>query len=358
MWHPLPDTMPAHHILSYARTLEGGGVERAMLRLARGWLADGRRVTLVCGSATGPLAAEIPAGIDLIDLGDPRWRTLLALPGIVAAVRPDAIFCPGNYYTVHALWLRARLGRRCPPILAKLSNSPQRGDHGWLADRIHRIWLALHGRFLDRLVAMTPASAAQAAALYGMAGRIDVIPNPPAMPLPGARAVDLPLGRVILGVGRLREQKRWDRLVTALTRLPADVSLVILGDGPMRGAIAAQAAAEGVADRVHLPGHVADPLATMPHAAVLALVSDYEGVPGVLREALSVGTPVVTTRSSVAIDEIVGDASLGSVVAADDGDALVAALSYWLGAPRPAPVAPPGADAAACYLRLFDSLVV
>ncbi|MBB4154987.1 glycosyltransferase involved in cell wall biosynthesis [Sphingomonas jinjuensis] len=349
--------MPAEHILIYARTLEGGGVERAMLRLARGWRAAGRRVTLVTGAATGPLVAEIPPGITLIDRGDPRWRSLLALPAIVDEVRPDVIFCPGNYYTVHALWLRARLGRRCPPIVAKLSNSPQRGDHGWLFDRVHRRWLSLHRRFLDRLVAMTPASAAQAEALYDMAGRIDVIANPPALPIAGARPVPLPPGRIVLGVGRLREQKRWDRLVATLPRLPSDVSLVILGEGPLRPALEAQAAALGVADRLHLPGHVADPLATMPHVAVLALVSDYEGVPGVLREALSVGTPVVTTRSSVAIDEIVTTPTLGTIVAADDTDALADALRHWLTAPRPAPVPPPGADAAVRYLGVFDSLV-
>ena len=40
----------ARHILTYAQTLRGGGVERAMLRMAAGWLGEGRRVTLVLGS--------------------------------------------------------------------------------------------------------------------------------------------------------------------------------------------------------------------------------------------------------------------------------------------------------------------
>ena len=33
--------MPAAHILTYARDLTGGGVERALLRLAGGWVAAG-----------------------------------------------------------------------------------------------------------------------------------------------------------------------------------------------------------------------------------------------------------------------------------------------------------------------------
>ena len=94
----------------------------------------------------------------------------------------------------------------------------------------------------------------------------------------------------------------------------------------------------------------------MAGAAVLALPSDYEGVPGVLREALSVGTPVVATASSPAVREIVGDARLGTVVAPEDAAGLAAALNHWLVAPRPAPVPQPGGDSAARYLRLFDTL--
>ena len=37
----------AQHILTCAQRLQGGGVERAMLRMAEGWLRAGRRVTLV-----------------------------------------------------------------------------------------------------------------------------------------------------------------------------------------------------------------------------------------------------------------------------------------------------------------------
>jgi glycosyltransferase involved in cell wall biosynthesis len=91
----------------------------------------------------------------------------------------------------------------------------------------------------------------------------------------------------------------------------------------------------------------------------VVLTSDYEGVPGVLREALSVGTPVVATDSSPAVREIVSDPALGSVVERDDTYGLVAALDRWLGegAVRPAPVPPPGEDSAARYLALFDAMV-
>lgn len=347
----------AHHILTFARDLRGGGVERAQLRLARGWLEAGRRVTLVIGDIGGPLAAELPDGLAIVMSGR------AALPGIVRQLAPDIVFCPGNFYTGTAAWLRLRLGRSGPPIVAKMSNAPDRGDRGLLFHHAHRLWLSQHHRFLDHLVAMTPATAADAAIATGMRGRISVIPNPPATAVPGpaqGAVAALPEGRFILGVGRLEPQKRWDRLIAALPSVAdPDVALVILGEGTERPALEARIAALGLGARVSLPGHATDPLAAMARAAVVALTSDFEGVPGVLREALSLGTPVVATESSRAVREIVDRPTRGTVVALDDRAALVAALDAWLapGARRPDPVPQPGTDSAARYLALFDALV-
>ena len=47
-----------------------------MLRLIGAWLAAGRRVTLVLGSRCGPLTAEIPIGVELIDVRNGRFTHL------------------------------------------------------------------------------------------------------------------------------------------------------------------------------------------------------------------------------------------------------------------------------------------
>ncbi len=346
----------AEHILSYAQTLRGGGVERALLRLAGGWVAAGRRVTLVIGVPDGPLARELPAGVEIVTLGSPDYRALSALPRHVRRLAPDVIFCPGSHYTGVAAWTRWRLGRGCPPTVGKVSNALDRPDHGRLASAAHAAWLRAHPRFLHRVVAMTPASAAATARVMRLgASDVAVIPNPPAQPISGAPALPLP-ARYVLGVGRLAPQKRWDRLIAAMPRLGQRVPLVILGQGEARESLAQQAQALGV--ELLMPGHAADPLGAMASAVVLALTSDFEGVPGVLREALSVGTPVIATDSSPSVPEIITDSALGTIVPRADPDALVAALNHWLaGAPRPTPVPPPGGDAAARYLALFDSLM-
>ena len=349
--------MAADHILTYAQDLSGGGVERAQLRLAAQWLGAGRRVTLAVGDADGPLGAELPPGLAIEPLGSRGYLAQRRLVAVTRRLRPDLIFCAGNHYTLVAAWLRLRLGAACPPIVAKLSNAVERADHNAVMRAGHGLWLAQHGRFLDHLVAMTPATAAQAARAMRMELRTSVIPNPPAPRGDAVPDATLPPGRVVLGVGRLVPQKRWDRLIAAVPTLPDDVRVVILGEGELRPALERQIAAAGLGGRIALRGHVADPLPLMARAAVLALPSDYEGVPGVLREALSVGTPVVATASSPSVREIVGDPALGSVVDPDDAAGFAAALDHWLAAPRPAPVPQPGGDSAARYLALFDTLV-
>lgn len=348
------------HILTYAQRLQGGGVERAMLRMADGWLQAGRKVTLVLGSREGPLAAEIPEGISLIELGSGEHKALFSLADHVRAVAPDVIFCPGNHYTGIAALTRLRLGHASPPIVAKVSNALVRPELNAGAAWGYRRWLRLHPRFLDAVVAMTPAMAAEAIAEMRMpTSRVHVIANPPATTRADAAPVAIPEGRYMIGVGRLEPQKRWDRLLAAMPRLAdREIKLLILGEGGDRAALEAQVAALGLRARVSMPGHVGDPLPALQGAALAVLTSDYEGVPGVLREALSLGTPVVTTESSVAVREIVTSPELGTVIAREDAEELVAALDHWLapGRVRPAPVVA-GGDPITEYLALFDSLV-
>lgn len=350
---------PAKHVMSFAQTLQGGGVERALLRLARGWIDAGRRVTLVIGNSDGPLRRELPEGVKVMNLHRRDYGSLLrAVPGLVRETRPDLLFCAGNHYTSIAGYCRMRLGGGCPPIVAKVSNALVRPDHRGLTAWGYRRWLRMHPWFLDHVVAMTQASAAEAMREMGIAAeRVSVIANPPALFDPSAEPVPLPPERFILGVGRLEPQKRWDRLIAALPMIDRDVQLMILGEGSLRTELAAQAVMMGVGDRVRMPGHAADPLPAIAAATVLALTSEFEGVPGVIREALALGAPVVSTESSVAVRELIAGPAQGDVVARGDAVGLAAALNRWLAADavRPEPVAASG-DSAADYLALFDRL--
>lgn len=355
-----PISHSAGHIMSIAQTLRGGGVERALLRLASGWTAAGRRVTLVIGKREGPLLQELSPDIDVIELGSDAFARLAVLADLVRDYRPDVLFCPGNHYTSIAAITRLRLGRATPPIVAKISNALYRRDQGLPMAAAYHWWLRRHPGFVDHFVAMSEAMRTETVAAMRVDPRqTSVIANPQ----PDVAPLAVPQQRgepLVVGVGRLESQKRWNRLIDAMPRLAEQgARLTILGEGNMRGALEAQISALGLADRVSLPGYVADPAPLIARAAAVALTSDFEGVPGVLLEALAVGTPVVATDASVAMREIVTSPMQGTIVPVGDETALVDALDRWLepGRPRPRPAPPVGEGSAEQYLALFDRLV-
>ena len=119
------------------------------------------------------------------------------------------------------------------------------------------------------------------------------------------RGLDVPTDAPLLGgVGRLVEQKRFDRLLRTVARLPARVHCAIIGDGPLRPELEALAAELGVADRVRFTGHRDDVSDLMAALDLLVVSSDRESLANVMLEALAVGTPVVSTPVSGAAEAL------------------------------------------------------
>ncbi len=109
-------------------------------------------------------------------------------------------------------------------------------------------------------------------------------------------ALGLGAGPVLLSVGLLIPRKGHHHVIAALPALPGH-TLMILGEGPERAALEAQARALGVADRVRMPGAVphADLPAHYGAADVMVLASSREGWANVLLEAMACGTPVLAS---------------------------------------------------------------
>lgn len=99
--------------------------------------------------------------------------------------------------------------------------------------------------------------------------------------------------RVVGTVANLRPEKNLPRLVEACRA--ACVHLVVVGDGPERGRLAALAAEPAMAGWLHLVGHQGDPRPYLRCFDVFALSSDTEQMPLSLLEAMACGLPVVAT---------------------------------------------------------------
>ncbi len=99
-------------------------------------------------------------------------------------------------------------------------------------------------------------------------------------------------------LGRLSPVKRPLLAVECVARMPG-IELEMVGDGELRGEVEARIEALGVGDRVHLRGHVADPLPLVAGWRALISTSAHEGHPMSVLEALALGTPVAYTAAGV-----------------------------------------------------------
>ena len=137
-------------------------------------------------------------------------------------------------------------------------------------------------------------------------------------------------GMVVGTVAALRAEKNLARLLRAFAIVAPDLParLVIVGDGPERGALAALAGQLGIAGRVDFRGHVAAPAAVYAGLDVFALSSDTEQMPLSVLEAMAAGVAVAATDVGD-VREMLAEANAPLVVAQDDA-ALAAALRTLL----------------------------
>ncbi|HMO57180.1 MAG TPA: glycosyltransferase, partial [Roseiflexaceae bacterium] len=155
---------------------------------------------------------------------------------------------------------------------------------------------------------------------------------------PGSNGVRL------LSIGRLVEKKGIHVAIAAVARLHhryAGLTLTIIGDGPLRATLEAQAQAAGVGRQVHFCGAqpAARVLAELAAADLFVLPcltaadGDQEGAPVVLMEALAAGLPVVSTHHA-AIAEIVQHDVSGLLAHEGDTEELSALLERLLQQPE------------------------
>lgn len=331
-------------------TLGGGGAERVMVDLAGAFTELGHMVDVVVASRRNAPAVSLPEGVGLVDLGRPRMAAaLLPLAGYLRRERPRALLSTLEHANVAALLVR----RVAPGMRVVVREANTVGQAMVSEGAISAPLLWAMRRTYPRADAAVAVSAGVALALTVSLGvpreRVALIHNPVITPRLREGAAQ-PLGHpwfapgeppVVLGVGRLAPQKRFDTLLEAFAaaRRRVPCRLVILGEGELRGELERQAAELGLADDVDLPGFVDNPFAFMGRAAAFVLSSAFEGLPNALIQALSLGTPAVATDCPSGPDEILDGGRLGSLVAVGDAEAMADAIVAALARPRSEPPA-------------------
>ncbi len=184
------------------------------------------------------------------------------------------------------------------------------------------------GRCLSDLVCVSEFLY-RAAAAAQTATTVHLIPY--GVPIP-ARAADVSTGTLrLIYVGRLvEEQKQILSVTRALCRVVRELQgteAVIYGNGPDRERVRRCLEEEKVGERVRLGGQIdnADIQRVMAEASVLVLLSDYEGLPIALLEAMACGLIPVCLRIRSGVGQLIEEGETGFLVD-DRGDEFVATI--------------------------------
>jgi glycosyltransferase involved in cell wall biosynthesis len=257
----------------------------------------------------------------------------VAVAGFRLARRADVVYATATYAAASFASLRR-------PLVAKLVSDPAyerarryglfagtleefQGASGAAVQTLKRLRSATLGRAAR--VVVPSRYLADIALGWGLdPAAVEVLVNP-APPPQSVEPQPLEPGTLVF-VGRLTEQKALPVLLEALRRVE-QATLVLVGDGPERERLVALAARLGVAERTRFVGSLPreDALRYLAGAAVAVLSSSWENLPHSAVEALSVGTPVVSTAVG-GVPEVVHDRENGLLVPPEDPEALAAAL--------------------------------
>lgn len=324
--------------------LNGGGAERVMLTLAKGFIKKGIQVDLLLAHAQGPLLDLVPRGVRLHNLGadfPPYGRTGLALSALWGLIRylrregPTTLMSTLTGANLVAV-LAKSLARSPARLVLREANTALNHRSSltqWavrllypLADAVIAVSQGVRQDLIDR-IGLSP-------------DKITHIPNPVDMATL-IRQADERIDHswfgegqppVIISLGRLTGQKDFATLICAFARLrqARPARLMILGEGIERSSLEALVRNFELANDVALPGFKVNPYPYLQKAALFVLSSRWEGMPGVILEALALGLPIVATDCHSGPREILADGCFGRLVPVGHTHELFKAMSEAL----------------------------
>lgn len=282
-------------------------------------------------------------------------RMVLAL----RKLRPDIVHTHAHH---GRYWGRLAAVLAGVPLIVHTEHNPDLTPPAprWAFTALNRFLNPRTAAFID----FTPKRRDELAAAEGIPlERIAVIPN--GMPVLEPGADGRPAARALMGVApgelavvvvaRLFAQKRQDLAIDAVAALPPELRdrtrLVLVGDGPLRDALQAQAQARGIADRVVFLGFRTDARMLFAGADVALLTSQREAMPLAVIEAMLERAPIVSTPWA-GVDGMLAGGRFGLIAADFTAGGVATALQAALTDPV---AAAERAGAAAAHARTeFD----
>ncbi|UTW10586.1 glycosyltransferase [Marinobacterium rhizophilum] len=259
---------------------EEGGLEKHFVELCNGLSEQHDVIAIAHEKYRSRFAAAVR--FEALDLARSRRnpRALWQLVRRINAVAPDVVHC--HAHKAAAMVGTIRRWIRCPLVATA---------HGFKRDNS-----AFSG--FDRVIAVS-RGIAEHLATFPVTVVYNGIHWPPVAGMQLVEPSPFQTGQSsqrvqVLTVGRLVPEKGFDILLDAWQGLDAD--LLIVGEGPQRGALEARLVELGLQDRTRLLGHRDDVPALIAAADLVVISSRRESFSYVMAETLLSRTPLISTR--------------------------------------------------------------
>lgn len=305
-------TQGRRRVLFIINSLAGGGAERILLSLlanSRDMLDEFDFSLALLDQEQRDYEPQDELRVHQLDSRFKLVRGITQLRKLAAAERPHLTVAFLNRANVASIVVARLLGHRAV-ISERANTSSHLGSS--LSGKVAKAIVRRTYPKADHVIAVSQGIADDLIENFGVdPARISTISNPvdaAAIQRAGAEPFNRPVeGPYAVAVSRLTKSKNPILLVDALAASGVDLSLVILGQGPERDAIRARAAELGLADRVVMPGFVANPYPIVRGATCYLSASNGEGFPNGLVEALALGVPAAVTNCASGPSEILAN---------------------------------------------------
>ena len=312
-----------NRILIVLPKLTCGGTERTALELANYIAANGGEVSILL-MYREEIFYDLHSNVKLIQPGEARKKVgrILYIPYLLSYLRhnirgekPNVIFALG--YIVYTLV--TSLGINSSVIISGRS-SPTRvryPKNNFLNMVYNFTHWALRKR-VDGIIAQTQFAAQVYSKKYKTP--IKVIPNF----LRNLKEYDLPRNNHIITLGRCSFEKGQHFLIDAFSKLQAsNWKLVIVGDGPKRAALEAQAKDLGITESVIFAGFQQNVDLFLSQSKIFVFTSIIEGFPNALIEAMATPLACVSFDCKAGPSDIIKNGENGFLVEVGDINGLV-----------------------------------
>lgn len=328
--------------------LAGGGAERVVTLLAGEFARRGHQVDLLLGRAEGPYRDTLPQSLNVHELAAPSWPRATACLGLATALglrrylvesKPAVLMSSITGANLVACAVMALAASKVRLVIREANTSTNRRSA--LRTTACR-WLYTQGNaFIGNSKGVVEdlvrdlGVAAPCVHLIHNPIDLDCVQQQARLPSPHPWFDD---GGppVVLGMGRLTEQKGFDVLLSAMAELTRRrrARLIVLGDGPDAKALHRQARALGIGHLTQFVGFQCNPYAWLGRCHLYCLPSRWEGFPQTLMEALSLGRRVVASDCHSGPREMLEDGRYGLLVPVGEVAALAEAIERALDQPR------------------------